>query len=66
MENNILVHLDKSGDIYKGYLSFFETNKDIPFEIKRIYYIYDVPLGKKRGMHAHKTLCQVFGALTEK
>lgn len=59
MENNILVHLDKSGDIYKGYLSFFETNKDIPFEIKRIYYIYDVPLGKKRGMHAHKTLCQV-------
>lgn len=42
-----------------GNLSFFESNKDIPFEIKRIYYTYDVPLGTKRGMHAHKDLQQV-------
>lgn len=43
----------------KGYLSFFESNKDIPFEIKRIYYTYDVSVGTKRGMHAHKDLQQV-------
>lgn len=43
----------------KGYLSFFEANKDIPFEIKRIYYIYDVPTNIKRGMHAHKKLQQI-------
>jgi dTDP-4-dehydrorhamnose 3,5-epimerase-like enzyme len=43
----------------KGFLSFFETNRDIPFEIKRIYYTYNVPFGTKRGMHAHKTLQQV-------
>lgn len=48
-------HEDKS----IGYLSFFESNKDIPFDIKRIYYMYDVPVGAKRGMHAHKTLQQV-------
>ncbi len=42
-----------------GTLSFFETNKEIPFDIKRIYYIYDVPIGVKRGMHAHKKLKQV-------
>jgi len=59
MKNNRLIHFDKMGDIYKGYLSFIETNKDIPFEIKRIYYIYDVPLGTERGKHAHKKLQQV-------
>ncbi len=42
-----------------GNLSFLESNKDIPFDIKRIYYIYEVPLGTKRGMHAHKDLKQV-------
>ncbi len=42
-----------------GKLSFFETNEEIPFDIKRIYYIYDVPIGVKRGMHAHKKLKQV-------
>jgi len=42
-----------------GFLSFFEANKDIPFEIKRIYYIYNVPKDVKRGMHAHKTLQQL-------
>lgn len=42
-----------------GYLSFFESKLDIPFEIKRIYYTYEVPVGSKRGMHAHKNLQQV-------
>lgn len=42
-----------------GVLSFFEGNRDIPFEIKRIYYISNVPQGVTRGFHAHKELKQL-------
>lgn len=42
-----------------GELSFFESNHDIPFEIKRIYYISKVPEGVRRGFHAHKALKQL-------
>jgi len=42
-----------------GKLVFFEENKDIPFQIRRIYYIYDVPDDGRRGHHAHKRLQQV-------
>ena len=41
-----------------GNLSSVENLKNIPFEIKRIYYIYDVPGGSDRGGHAHKDLEQ--------
>lgn len=51
--------MNKLGDSTIGYLSIFESNRDIPFPIKRIYYTYDVPIGTKRGMHAHKTLQQL-------
>ena len=37
-----------------GTLSVFEAGHDVPFEIKRIYYIHDVPAGVQRGGHAHK------------
>lgn len=43
----------------KGNLSVIENQKDIPFDIKRIYYLYDVPGGEKRGAHAHKELYQL-------
>lgn len=42
-----------------GALSVFEGTHDLPFEIKRIYYIYGVKAGVKRGMHAHKALHQL-------
>lgn len=42
-----------------GSLSFFEAKRDIPFDIKRIYYIYQVPNGAQRGGHAHKALSQI-------
>ena len=42
-----------------GELSFFEANRDINFDIKRIYYISKVPEGARRGFHAHKKLKQV-------
>lgn len=41
-----------------GALSFFEGEKDIPFPIKRFYYIYSAPKGSIRGGHAHKELEQ--------
>ena len=42
-----------------GELSFFEAGHDIPFDIKRIYYISKVPEGVRRGFHAHKKLKQL-------
>ena len=42
-----------------GSLSFFEAERDIPFPIKRIYYIHGVPGNTKRGAHAHKELKQL-------
>ncbi|MDC1492744.1 FdtA/QdtA family cupin domain-containing protein [Flavobacteriaceae bacterium] len=45
-----------------GALSFIEK-KIIPFPIKRVYYLYDVPKNGKRGGHAHKNLFQVLIAL---
>ena len=42
-----------------GELSFFETKRDLSFEIKRIYYISKVPEGVRRGFHAHRKLKQL-------
>jgi len=43
----------------RGNLSVIESGKNIPFEIKRVYYLYDVPGGTKRGGHAHRKLEQL-------
>ncbi len=43
----------------RGNLTPIEGGGDIPFEIKRIYYLYDVPSGESRGAHAHKALQQL-------
>ena len=43
----------------RGNLTVIEENQDIPFEIKRVYYLYDVPGGESRGAHAHKELYQL-------
>lgn len=42
-----------------GSLIFLESNRSIPFEVKRIYYIYDTKDGVRRGFHAHKNLKQL-------
>ena len=42
-----------------GALSFIEAQRDIPFEIKRVYYIGSSPSDTHRGFHAHKTLKQL-------
>lgn len=41
-----------------GNITAIENNKNIPFEIKRIYYLYDIPGGEDRGAHGHKKLQQ--------
>ncbi|MFZ2314362.1 MAG: FdtA/QdtA family cupin domain-containing protein [Gammaproteobacteria bacterium] len=53
-----LIYLPKIED-ERGNLTFIEGNKDIPFPIKRIYYLYGVPNGSERGGHAHKNLEQL-------
>jgi len=52
-----IINLPKITD-RKGNLTFIEENRHIPFEIKRVYYLYDVPGGETRGGHAHKRLQQ--------
>lgn len=42
----------------RGNLTFIESVRHIPFDIKRVYYLYDVPGGSERGAHAHKNLHQ--------
>lgn len=43
----------------RGQLIAIETLKDIPFEVKRVYYIFDTKEGVRRGFHAHKSLQQI-------
>ncbi len=43
----------------RGQLVALEENKDIPFEIRRVYYMYDTTPGVARGHHAHKALEQI-------
>ena len=47
----------------RGNLTFLEGSKHIPFDIKRVYYLYDVPGGAERGGHAHKDLHQIIIAI---
>lgn len=53
MKNVKLIRLPKITD-YRGNLSFFEDDSQIPFEISRVYWIYDVPGGEIRGGHAYR------------
>lgn len=47
----------------RGNLTFIEGFRHVPFAIKRVYYLYDVPGGAERGGHAHRTLHQVIIAM---
>jgi hypothetical protein len=48
----------------RGNLTFVEGGKHIPFDIQRVYYLYDVPGGAERGGHAHKELHQLIIAMS--
>lgn len=55
LENCKIVQLPKITE-QRGNLTFIESARHLPFEIKRIFYVYDVPTGTDRGAHAHKSL----------
>ena len=48
----------------RGNLTFIEGSRHVPFDIKRVYYLYDVPGGATRAAHAHKTLHQLLIAMS--
>lgn len=48
----------------RGNLTFVEANRHVPFEIRRVYYLYDVPGGAERGGHGHKALHQLIIAMS--
>lgn len=57
-----IIELDKHHSDRKGNITVVENEKDVPFEIRRTYYLYDVPGGESRGAHAHKELSQLIVA----
>lgn len=59
----IIIDLPKISDP-RGNLTFFEESRHIPFNIRRVYYLYDVPGGSERGGHAHKNLHQFMIAIS--
>lgn len=59
VEDCRIIDFDKHHSDRKGNLSVVENGIAIPFDIKRAYYLYDVPGGESRGAHAHKELEQL-------
>lgn len=58
-----MVSLPKIADP-RGNLTFIEGGRHVPFDIQRVYYLYDVPGGSERGGHAHKELHQLIIAMS--
>lgn len=54
-----MIELDKHHSDRRGNLSVVQNGDTVPFDVKRIYYLYDVPGGESRGAHAHKDLNQL-------
>jgi hypothetical protein len=63
IEQCIIINLPVIHDP-RGNLTFIESNHHIPFNIERVYYLYDVPGGAERGGHAHKELQQFIIAMS--
>ncbi len=63
IDNCKIVELPKIADP-RGNLTFIEGDGHIPFDIQRVYYLYDVPGGAERGGHAHKGLHQLIIAMS--
>ncbi len=58
-----IIDLPKISDP-RGNLTFVESGRHVPFDIRRVYYLYDVPGGAERGGHAHKALHQLIIAMS--
>ncbi|MGD0208846.1 MAG: FdtA/QdtA family cupin domain-containing protein [Verrucomicrobiota bacterium] len=57
------INLPKIADP-RGNLTFIEGGRHVPFQIQRVYYLYDTPGGAERGGHAHKNLHQLIIAMS--
>ena len=53
-----MIELDKHHSDRKGNLTVVQNGDTLPFDVKRVYYLYDVPGGESRGAHAHRDLSQ--------
>ena len=58
-----IIDLPKIQD-HRGNLTFVESNRHVPFEIRRTYFLYDVPAGAARAAHGHKALRQLMIAMS--
>lgn len=56
-----LIEIDQIGD-RRGHISVVENHSQVPFEVKRVFYLYDLPGGESRGAHAHKECHQLLVA----
>lgn len=54
-----IIEFDKHFDQRHGHLSVVENGQTLPFDVKRVYYLYDIPGGEGRGAHAHRDLEQL-------
>ena len=63
IEHCKIIDLPKIADS-RGNLTFIEGGRHVSFDIKRVYYLYDVPGGAERGGHAHKDLHQLIVAIS--
>ena len=54
-----MIELNKHHSDRKGNLSVVHNGETIPFDVKRVYYLYDIPGGESRGAHAHRELEQL-------
>ena len=63
LEKCHIIELPKIAD-RRGNLTFIEADKHVPFSIRRVYYLYDVPGGAERGGHAHKEMHQLIVAMS--
>jgi len=63
LEKCKLIELPRINDP-RGNLTFIEGGRNVPFEIKRIYYLYDVPGGASRAGHGHRQLQQLLIAMS--
>jgi len=57
-----IVELDRHHSDRKGNLTVVENDVTLPFDVKRVYYLYDIPGGEGRGAHAHRELQQLIVA----
>lgn len=57
-----IIELDRHHSERKGNITVVQNGSTLPFDVKRVYYLYDVPGGESRGAHAHRDLSQLIVA----